>query len=264
MNGVTRDMVAADVLKVRRHRGTMATALLLSVGTTVLYFLTVRLRAGHDIDATRLLSSGSTLLGLYFGSFTAVLVGSAAATLDATSGVQRDLVATGRSRGALFLATVPAAVVLGVACNLAGYLVTVAAALTLRGGRPAPDPGLVLSFGGWVVLCTTVVTCLAVAVAGLTGSRAMTLTIVVAFQTVATTVLFSAQFLGALRGGLPAVALSHLRPGPGVGTRGQPGSSGALPALLLPMSTTVALAVLAGWVLIPIALAVWRGRARDA
>ena len=242
----------------------MATALLLSVGTTTLYFLTVRLRAGHDIDATRLLSSGSTLLGLYFGSFTAVLVGTAAATLDATNGVQRDLVATGRSRAALFLARVPAAVVVAVACNLAGFLVTVAAALTLRGGRHAPNPWFVLSFGGWVILCTTVMTCLAVAVAGLTGSRAMTLTLVVAFQTVATTVLFSAHFLGALRGGLPAVALSHLRPGPEIGTRAQPGSSGALPALLLPMSTTVAVAVLAGWVVVPLALAAWRGRGRDA
>ncbi len=236
----------------------MATAFALSVGTTVVYFAVVRMRAGSGMDPERVLSSGSTLLALYFGSFTAMLVGAAAGTIDRDHGVLRDLLASGRSRVGLFLARVPAAVALAVAFNTAGFLVTVGAVFLLRGDAAAPSLLLVLEFGGWVVLCTAVVTCLALGIATLTGARALTLTTVIGWQTVATTLLFSAPFLGSARAGLLTVALSHLRPGEPVGTHAHPGSSSALPALLIPMSTTVAVLAIAGWVIIPSVLGAWR------
>ena len=115
-----------------------------------------------------------------------------------------------------------------------------------------------------MLLATAVVTVLAVGIASLTGSRSLTLTAVIGWQTVASTLLFGAEFLGTLRQGLLSVALSHLRPGPAIGTRGQPGSSNALPGLVLPMSTTVAVLVLLTWVLIPIMLGARRIQTQDA
>jgi ABC-type transport system involved in multi-copper enzyme maturation permease subunit len=251
-------MVRAEILKLRRHRGTMATAVALSIGTTIVYFAVVRMRAGSGIDPERVLSSGSTLLALYFGSFTSMLIGTSAATIDRDHGVLRDLLASGRSRVGLFLARVSSALALAVACNTVGFLVTVGAVFLLKEGAPAPSLLLVLEFGGWVVLCTAVVTSLALGIATVTGARALTLTAVIGWQTVATTLLFSAPFLGSARAGLLTVALSHLRPGEPVGTHAHPGSSSALPALLIPMSTTVAVLVILGWVLIPSALGAWR------
>lgn len=105
---------------------------------------------------------------------------------------------------------------------------------------------------------------LAVGVSSLTGSRSITLTALFGWQAIATTLLFGAEFLGWLRQGLLSVALSHLRPGLAVGTRELSGSSNALPGLVLPMSTTVALLVLLAWMLIPVALGAWRIQTQDA
>ncbi len=265
MNAATaRQMISAEILKLRRHRPTMLTAGVLSIGITVLYFLVIISRGDGSIDANKALSSGSALLAMYFGSFTAMLVGTTAGTLDLTSGVFRDLVATGRSRRALFAVRVPAAVAVALAFNLAGFAVTVVAAIVCRGDGVGPGAGLIVGYAAWVVVATAVVTVLAVGVASLTGSRSLTLTTVIGWQTVATSLLYSAEFLGSARQGLLSIALSHLRPGPAIGSRGVPGSSNALPGYVLPMSTTVAVLVLAAWVVIPIVVGARRIQTQDA
>jgi hypothetical protein len=255
MSTVTiRQMISAEILKLRRHRSTMLTAGALSIGITILYFLVIISRGNGSVAADKALSSGSALLAIYFGSFTAILIGTTAGTLDLTSGVFRDLVATGRSRVALFAVRVPAAVVVALCFNLAGFAVTMVAALLCPVGGTSPSWGVSAQYAGWVAVATIVVTVLAVGVASLTGSRSMTLTAVIGWQTAATTLLYSAGFLGSLRQGLLSVALSHLRPGQAVGSREHPGSSNALPGLVLPMSTTVAVLVLVAWTLIPIVI----------
>ena len=253
-------MIAAEVLKLRRHRSTMLTAGVLSIGITVLYFLVIESRSNGQISAEKALSSGSALLAMYFGSFTAVLIGTAAGTLDLADGVFRDLVATGRSRVALFAVRVPAAVTVALTFNLVGFAVPVATAFAGGGVRLV----LLAQYAGWVVLATAVVTVVSVAVASGTGSRSVTLIAVIGGQTIGTTLLFGAEFLGSLRQGLLSVALSHLRPGPVVGSRDHPGSSNALPGFVLPMSTAVAVLVLAAWVVVPLVIAVWRVRNQDA
>jgi hypothetical protein len=108
------------------------------------------------------------------------------------------------------------------------------------------------------------VTALAVGLASLTGSRSLTITAVIGWQTAASTILYGAEALGSARQGLLSVALSHLRPGPAVGTHEHPGSSNALPGLVLPMSTTVAILVLAAWALIPVIAGARRAEVQDA
>ena len=257
-----RRMIGAEILKLRRHRSTMLTAAVLSVGITVLYFLVIVSRSNGTISADKAMSSGSALLAIYFGSFTAILIGTTAGTLDLDSGVFRDLVATGRSRIALFAVRIPAAVTVALAVNLAGFAVTVLAAVRCAGSGPAPAS--IAAYAGWVGAATVVVTLLALGLATLTGSRSLTLTLVIGWQTIASTLLYGAEFLGALRQGLLAVALSHLRPGQAIGTRDLPGSSNALPGLVLPMSTTVAVLVLLAWTLIPLAIGARRVQTQDA
>jgi hypothetical protein len=91
---------------------------------------------------------------------------------------------------------------------------------------------------------------LAEGVGSLTGSRWVTLTAVIGFEMVATQLLLSVSSLGSVRDILPNAALGQLMPsGPGVGVT---------------MATGIAVAVVAGWIIVPAAVGAWRTRVRDA
>ena len=139
MNQATvRPLIAADILKLRRHRGTMTTAALLSVGMAIVYFAFIEARHHGNLAGPQVLSDGATMTGTYFGAFAAILIGAEAGTTDLASGVFRDLVATGRSRTTLFLVRIPAAVTIAVTLTLSGYAVAVAAAYAGHGSAQAP------------------------------------------------------------------------------------------------------------------------------
>lgn len=264
MNAViARQMVGAEVRKLVRHRATMVTAFVLSVAITALYLATIWFRAEGGIRSAQALSSGSTLLGAYFGSFTAMFIGATAGTIDLSNGVFRDLVATGRSRIALFLVRVPAAIILALAFNLGGFLLTVLTALGL-GDEVAPSVVAILEFAGWVMVATVVMTILSVGVASLTGSLPLTLVALIGWQTIGSTLLYSAVFLGPVRNALLMVALGHLRPGLAIGGPDLPGSTNTVAMLVLPMSTVVAVLVLLAWAVIPTVAGAWRVRTQDA
>lgn len=261
---IARHMIAAEILKLRQHHATMATSLMLSVGITVLYFAAIEFRHGGGLGGAQVLSDGSSLLGIYFGSFTSILIGTEAGTTDLANGVFRDLVATGRSRITLFLVRLPGAIAVALAFNLSGFVLTVAAAIAFSSPASPAGPLLILQSASWVTLATTVVTLLAVGVASLTGSRSLTLTAVIAWQTVASMLLFTAGFLGSARDAVLLVALGHFRPGIAYGTYVHPGSSNALPGYELPMSTGVTLLVVLAWAVFPAVAGAWRTATRDA
>ena len=133
-----RAMIAADILKLRRHRATMTTAALLSVGMALVYFAFIEARHHGNLAGPQALSDGATMMGTYFGAFAAILIGAEAGTTDLASGVFRDLVATGRSRTTLFLVRIPAAVAIAVPLTLSGFAVAVAAAYAGHGSAQAP------------------------------------------------------------------------------------------------------------------------------
>lgn len=259
---VVGPMIAADILKLRRHRPTMATAAALSVGITLLYLAVILLRHGGRLPCAQTLADGTSLMGLYFGSFAAVLIGTEAGTIDLASGVFRDLAATGRSRALLFLTRIPAAVVVALGFTLSGFLLAVAAAFAFHGSAPAPGPGLVFSSAGWVALATTVVTALAVGVGSFTGSRSVTVTAIIGWQTIATGIVYLATFLGAARYLVLLIALCRLLPGPAIGTRAHPGSTNALVNYKLPMPVGVAIVVILTWTVLPAVAGAWRTRNR--
>lgn len=257
-------MIAADILKLRRHRPTMATAALLSIGITALYLAAILIRHNGQLPGTQILGDGTSLMGLYFGSFAAILIGTEAGTIDLSSGVFRDLAATGRSRVTLFLTRVPAAVTVALVFTLSGLLLTVAAAFAFHGSAPAPSASLVFESVGWVVLATAVVTTLAVGVGSFTGSRPITLILIIGWETIATGIVYLAAFLGAARDLVLLIALSRLLPEAAIGTHAHPGSSNALNNYKLPMPAAVAVLVILAWVVIPVAAGAWRTMTRDA
>jgi hypothetical protein len=261
---IARQMISADLLKLRRHRPTMATAVLLSVGIAIVYFAFIEARHHGNLAGPQALSDGATLMGIYFGAFAAILVGAEAGTIDLASGVFRDLVATGRSRTALFLVRIPAAITIALAFSLSGFAVAVAAAYAFHGTAPAPSAGLAFEFAAWVALATMVQTTLAVGVASLTGSRPVTLVVVIGWNTIATGILYLASFLGPLRDLVLLIALGGLFPGQEVGSRAHPGSSIALNNFKLPMPAVTAVLVIIAWAVIPAVVRAWRTRTRDA
>ena len=261
---IARQMIAADILKLRRHRPTMTAAAVLTVGITALYLTLILARHGWQLPGGQTLGDGTSLMGLYFGSFAAILIGAEAGTTDLDSGVFRDLAATGRSRTALFLTRIPAAVAVALAFTLSGLLVTVAAAFAFHGTLPGPGAGLVIESAGWVVLATTVVTTLAVGIGSFTGSRAITLTAIIGWQTVATGLLYLATFLGAARDLVLLIALCRFLPGQAIGTRANPGSSNALYNYKLAMPAAAAAVIILAWAGIAAAAGAWRTRTRDA
>ncbi len=106
---IARQMVAAEILKLRRNRPVMGFALLLSVGVVALFFGWQA--AEHASNTQQNSPAGGVvgfgravrLIGVFFGSLVAALIGTEAGTADLSSGVFRDLVATGRSRLSLFM-----------------------------------------------------------------------------------------------------------------------------------------------------------------
>ena len=120
-----------------------------------------------------------------------MLIGSEAGTADLSSGVFRDLVATGRSRLALFFVRAPAAIAVTLVFTGAAFLVTLLAAFLFAGGLPTPSLSLILQSAGWIALSNAIVVSLAVGIGSLTGSRGVTLTAVIGWQMVATQLLLN-------------------------------------------------------------------------
>lgn len=253
---VARNMVGAEIVKLRRNRPLMAFALLLSVGVVVLLF--GYNAAQHASNPSRYGAAGGTdgfthalrALGLFFGGLVAILIGAEAGTADQTSGVFRDLAATGRSRLALFAVRAPAAIALTWLFTGAAFALATIATYAFAGTLPTPTAGVVIEGLAWVGLATAVQAALAVAIGTLTGSRALTLTAAIGWQTVVTQLIVNTDSLGSARDGLLSVALGGLIPaGTGLGVR---------------ISDGTAVAVLVVWTVVPALLAAWQIRRMDA
>jgi hypothetical protein len=176
----------------------------------------------------------------------------------------RSLAATGRSRTALFLVRIPAAIAVTLPLTLTGFAITVAAAYAFHGSAAAPSPGLAVIFAAWVALATIVQTTLAVGISSLTGSRSVTLITVIGWNTIATSILYLASFLGSVRDLVLMIALGSLSPGQQVGSHAHPGSSIALDNFKLPMPAVVAVLIVLAWAALPAAAGVLRTRTLDA
>jgi hypothetical protein len=253
---IVRQMFSAEVLKLRRQRPLMAFAAVLSLGVVVVFMGYLQIR--HATDPSKYAPAGGVdgfrhllrALGQYFGVLAAILIGTEAGTADLSSGVFRDLVATGRSRFALFAVRIPAAIAVTLTFSAAAYALGLLGTFLFAGADPTPSLSTVLEGAGWLALSNSLLAAVAVGVGSVTSSRGVTLTALIGWQLVATQILLTIGSLGSIRDALITPALGQLAP--------VHVDSGVT------MATGVALAVLAGWALLPGLTGAWRTRTRDA
>ena len=255
---VARQMISADLLRLRKKRGMIALALavvlvplVIATGYDVVKHIS---DPAHYGPAGGLPNFGRLLdiLGIFMGPVAAILIGAEAGAGDLAAGVFRDNVLTGRSRTALFLTRIPAAVAVTLAVTAIAFAVGLGATFGFAGGLPTPDATLILQSLAWLALANSVVCVIAIGVASLTGSRTGTITGLIGWELVLSPLLVQAVSLGSLRRGLLDAVLAFFKPGPASG------------APVIPMPVAVAILVAFAWLLILPALGAWRMRTRDA
>jgi hypothetical protein len=250
-------MVGAELLKLRRNRALIGFAFLLSVVVVAIFFGYDAIQHASDPAVNR--PAGGVdgfdrtvrALSFFFGALVAALIGTEAGTADLSSGVFRDLVATGRSRLALFAVRLPAAVAVTLAFTGLAFALGTVLSFVFADGLATPTASTIVQSALWVMLSNIVICAMAVGLGSITGSRGVTLTSVIGWQTVATQLLLQTTSLGNVRGGLLDTALANLAP---ISVDGNQVAMSALAAAL----------VTAAWFIVPTAVGAWRTRARDA
>jgi hypothetical protein len=249
----------AEFLKLRRRRGVAVPTILLTIGAMVVMY--VVLEIFHLSNSAKYGPAGGTsnfshavfMLGQLAGMIGAALVGAAAGTEDLSAGVFRELVATGRSRVRLFLARIPGGLALLLPLVAAAYAVAAVVTVTLAGGGPTPGIGLFAREGLWVLMSAAVIYAVALGLGSLVGSRAATISILLAYLLPVQAILRSITALGRGRDALVSVAIDRISP-LAVGNR----------ANVVHMSLGVAILSMSVWVVVFLGVGLWRTQTRDA
>jgi hypothetical protein len=245
-------LIRAEVLKLRRRRGMVALAAILTVGVVALaYAVSAIQHAGnpgkygpagglHNYrDALQVI----VMLTIVAGA----IVGSTAGAQDIESGVFRDLAATGRSRIALFGARVAGAwgIVLPIAAGAAGL--AAAGGVVLAGSTVAPTAAVLVEGSAGILAAAAISSAVAVGLCALVGSRGPVIAIILAFNLAMAPLLEGMTFLGDVRQGIPTVALGHIAHSPGT----------------FHTTLAAAVAVLAAWFAAAFAAGAWRTKTRE-
>lgn len=260
MTAIALRMTGADFLKLRRRRWLVILSLFLTLGILVIVYTVTIIQHASDpakygpAGGTSNFSDGLRVLSLFFGPLAAILIGVEAGTGDASAGVFRDLVVTGRSRPALFATRVPAALALCWMVTLTGFVLLLVGSIAFASNLPTPGISLVLNGLGFMLLATGVLCVIAVGFASFTTSRPGAIVTLIAWQVVASPLLASISSLGSARKGILSQAIAHFSPVNAEGRRGATVS----------MSQGTALVVLIVWLAVFLALGAWRTRQMDA
>jgi hypothetical protein len=247
-------LVAADVLKLRRRRGMLSIALLLTLGAVALVFVVMAIQHGNDpagfgpagglenyVEDIGFVAVMALIVG--------TIVGATAGAQDLDSGVFRDLAATGRSRLALFAARVAGAWVVVLSILGLTAAVTAAGCLALAGTSPAPGAGDVIEGTLMVLASGALSAAMGVGVAALVGSRGPVIGILLAFHLAIVPLLQQVSLLGSTREVLPIVALNR------IGDQAQ--------AVELQVALLTAILAVVGWGALALGAGAWRTRTRE-
>lgn len=253
-------MTSADILKLRKKRSIIIWALVLAMAPLVIYFIVKA--AQHSSSPTEHgpaggmegFKDGLRILGMLFGPLAGVLIGVEAGAGDAASGVFRDLVVTGRSRIALFLTRVPAALVMTLVVAALGYVLMLIGVFAFASNLPTPSLGLILEGLGFVALETGVICVVALGFASLTNSRPAAIVTLIGVDLIVSPILANIESLGSIRRALLNQALAHFAPIADLRGHGP----------VITMSSATAIVVMAVWLAVFLALGAWRTRTMDA
>jgi len=247
---VTLSMIAAEVLKLARRRGLMWTALAFMVGS-VLVILAVRAvkytpTGGADGY------TGCMYAIISFGGLVATAIGATAGSQDHSSGVFRDLVATGVSRLKLFTVRVPGAMIVVVGLVVPAYLIAAAAGLTLAGDRATLSGGLAQDDLGYLALLFGTLTVLGCAFSTLAGSRGWVIGGLIVLEWVVQPLLTHIDQLGRARDWLLGPAVDHFA------------REDIARYNDLELGSSQAWMTIAVWLAVAFAIGAWRAVTRDA
>jgi ABC-2 type transport system permease protein len=247
-------LIRAEVLKLRRRRGMVALAAVLTVGVVALaYAVSAIQHAGNPAkygpagglhnyrDALQVILMLTIVAG--------AIVGSTAGAQDIESGVFRDLAATGRSRIALFGARVSGAwgIVLPIAAAAAAL--AGAGAVVLAGSTVAPTAAALVEGSAGILAAAAISSAVAVGLCALVGSRGPVIAILLAMHLIFEPQLQGAGFLGDARRALPISAINR------IGDQAKD--------LDYTLALGTAIAVVAAWTVAALAAGAWRTRTRE-
>ena len=238
-------LIRAELLKLRRRGGMVAVCVALTVAA-VLIFFAIRAILGRDpIGGVTPFEDTMAILAMA-GAVVGVIVGATAGAADIEAGVFRDLVATGRSRLALFFARVPGAwlivlPVLALAVALAAILAT-----ALSGAAPGPTAADIAYGAAAVLVSGALASAVCVGLAALTGSRGTVIGVALAFQLGVSPLLAQVEAIGDGRYAIPSVAIARI---------------GGTDELQLALVT--AIAIVLAWAAAALAAGAWRSATQE-
>jgi hypothetical protein len=253
-------LARADLLKLRKRRGLFWTSALLIVAPMVVaYGILAILHAvnpDHHGPAGGIenLGHGMSVLVLV-GSIGAIIAGASAGADDLSSGVFRELVVTGRSRLSLFGARIPGGLAFVLSFTAVAYGISAVVSATASGSLPAPSLTLVVESGLWIFAELAFYFLLGLGLASLTGSKAYTIGILLAWRTAVSHILVSISALGVYRDVFPDVPFDRLAPG------AVEEYVRDVPRLSISLAASVLVLLL--WVGLATAVGAWRTATRD-
>lgn len=245
------NLIRTDVLKLRRRRGLMAIVLVIALVPLSVYFAVNAARHGADpghvapAGGAGPFGKSSDFLGGTLGFVIAAMLGVTAGAGDAELGVLRDLVATGRSRVALFASRSVAAVPLTVTVLAAAVVLDTACSVALAGSAHAPSLSDVVRRDISVLGFGALVTVFSAGVSTFVRSRGPMMVSLITFGVLISQLLLPATILGNVRAVLPLAGFEQMA---GTTTAG------------LHVSVAVAIATLVGWAAAALAAGSWWAR----
>ncbi len=230
--GPSMRLIRAEVLKLRRRNGMVAMTAILTFVAVAVYYAIQAIRGdadGHFNDAIAVLAMAGSVAG--------AIVGATAGAADIEAGVFRDLVATGRSRLALFFARVPGA--------WAIVLPMLALGVALAAVLDTPTSDDIVAGAGQVLISGALTAAVCVGLAALTGSRGTVIGLALAFQLGISPILAQVEAIGDFRYGIPSVAIARIGGGE------------------LEFALATAFAIVLAWAAAALAAGAWRSATQE-
>ncbi|HET7012482.1 MAG TPA: hypothetical protein VFI65_01135 [Streptosporangiaceae bacterium] len=268
-------LISAKLLELRSRRVLVTVAVAFTVALPVIFY-GIRL-IYHLSDPARCAPAGApnafatagTVMD-EFGFIIAIAFGATAGTADLTDGMFRHLVITGRSRIALYLARIPAGLLILASLAAAGF--TVACLATAFLGSPEPAGAVAVSAGDmirsglWLELDLVIGFTVGLGLGSLMGQRTVPIILLIVVEIILTPALADhplPPFIDAERL-VVGVAMSQLKPAAlAGGTTIGPGG-GPRELNLPPMPTWAMITVIVGWIVGWSVIGAWKMATRDA
>lgn len=266
-------LIGVKVLELRKRRTLMIVTAAFTVALPVVFYL-VRL-ALHLGNAAHYGPAGTSDAfaiagGLMdeFGFIVAVALGASAGTTDVTDGMFRHLVITGRSRLALYLARIPAGLLILLGLNAAGITVAALATAFLGGSHPAGalSAGALAAAGGWLELDLVIGFTAGLGLGSLMGQRTVPIIVLIMLEIIITPVLTNHSLPGMvdIQRLIVGVPMDQLKPAALAGSIHIGPGGGPAGLRIPPMPAWAMITVIAGWIVGWPAIGAWKMTTRDA